>query len=31
MKDRKIHGESNLWSAAQRQKKVYRFEARVGF
>ena len=25
-KDRKIHGESNVWSTAQRQKKIYRFD-----
>ena len=23
MKDRNIHGESNVWSTAQRQKKIY--------
>ena len=23
LKDRKIHGESNVWSTAQRQKKIY--------
>ena len=31
MKYRKIHGESNVWSAAQRQKKIYRFDVHAGF
>ena len=31
MKDRKIHGESNVWSAAQRQKKIYGFVVHAGF
>ena len=26
MKDRMIHGESNVWSAAQSQKKIYGFD-----
>ena len=30
-KDSKIHCESNVWSAAQRQKKIYRFDVCVGF
>ena len=30
MKDRKIHGESNVWSIAQRQKKSYIFYAHAG-
>ena len=30
MKDRKIHGDSNVWSAAQR-KKILRFDAHAGF
>ena len=25
MKERNIHGESNVWSTAQRQKDIYRF------
>ena len=31
MKDRKIHGESNVWSTAQRQKKIYKFDVHAGF
>ena len=31
MKDRKIHGESNVWSAAQRERKIYRFNVCAGF
>ena len=31
MKDRKIHGECNVWSSVQRQKKIYRFNFHVGF
>ena len=31
MKNRKIHGESNVQSTAQRQKKIPRFDVRVGF
>ena len=30
MKDRKIHGESNVWSTAQRQKKINGFNVHVG-
>ena len=30
-KDRKIHGESNVWSTAERHKKIYRFDVRVRF
>ena len=26
----KIHGESNVWSAAQGQKKIYRFDVHAG-
>ena len=29
--DRKIHGESNVWSTAQRQKMIDRFDVCVGF
>ena len=29
-KDRKIHGESNVWSTAQRQKKINGFDIDVG-
>ena len=29
-KDRKIHGESNVWSAAQRKKKIFEFDAHAG-
>ena len=29
--DRKIHGESNAWSAAQKRKKIYGFDVHVGF
>ena len=31
MKDREIHDESNVWSATQRYKKIYRFDVDVGF
>ena len=31
LKDRKIHGESNVWSTAQRLKKIYRFYVNAGF
>ena len=31
MKDRKIHGESNVWNTAKRQKKIYRFYVHVVF
>ena len=31
MKDRQIHGESIMWSTAQRYKKIYRFDVHVGF
>ena len=31
MKDREIHGESYVWSTAQRKKKLYRFDVHVGF
>ena len=31
MKDRKIHGESNVWSTAQRQRKIYKFDVHAGF
>ena len=31
MKDRKIPGESNVWSTAQRQKKIYRYDVHAGF
>ena len=30
-KDRKIHDENNVWSTAQRQKKIYGFDVDVGF
>ena len=30
-KDRKMHGESNVWSTAQRQKKIYGFDVHAGF
>ena len=30
-KDRKIHSESNVWSTAERQKTIYRFDVDVGF
>ena len=30
-KDRKIHGESNVWSADQRQKKIYGFDVHFLF
>ena len=30
-KDKKIHGESNVWSAAQRQKNIYGFDVHAGF
>ena len=29
--DREIHGESNVWSAAQTQKKICGFDAYGGF
>ena len=31
MKDRMIHGESNVWSTSQRQKRIYGFDIHVGF
>ena len=31
MKDSIIHGESNVWSAAQRHRKIYGFDVHVGF
>ena len=31
MNDGKIHGESNVRSAAQRHKKIYEFDVNVGF
>ena len=31
MKDRKIHGESNVLSRAQSQKKICGFDAHAGF
>ena len=31
MKDRNINGESNVWSAAQRQKMIYGFDVHAGF
>ena len=31
MKDRKIHGESNVWSTAQSQKKIHGFDVVVEF
>ena len=31
MMDRDIHGESNIWSKAQRQKKINRSDVNVGF
>ena len=31
MKDEKIHGESNVWSTAHGQKKIYGFDVQVGF
>ena len=30
-KDKEIHGESNVWSTAQRQTKNNRFNVHVGF
>ena len=30
MKDRKIYDESNVWSTAQRQTKIYRFDVHAG-
>ena len=30
MKDRKIHGESNVWSTALRYKNIYIFDVHVG-
>ena len=29
MKDKKIHGASNVWSIAQRHKNIYRFDVYV--
>ena len=29
--DRKIHDESNVWSAAKRQKMIYKFDVHAGF
>ena len=31
MKDREIHGESNVWSTAQIHKKIYGIDIDVGF
>ena len=31
MKDKMIHGENNVWSTAQRQKKIYGFDVHAGF
>ena len=31
MNDMKIHGESNVWSTAQLQKKIYGRDVYVGF
>ena len=31
MKDREIHGESNVWSRVQRWKKIYGFDVHAGF
>ena len=31
IKNRKIHGDSNVWSIAQRQKIIYIFDVDVGF
>ena len=31
MRDREIHGESNVWSAALRQKKIYGLDVHAGF
>ena len=31
MKDRNIHGECHVWSAAKRQKNIYRFDVHAGF
>ena len=31
MKVRKTNGESNVWSAAQRQKKIYKSHVHAGF
>ena len=31
LKDRMIHGESNAWSTAKSQKKIYGFDVHVGF
>ena len=31
MKDREIHAESNVWSVAQRNKKIYEFDVHAGF
>ena len=31
MKDRKIHGESNMWNAAQKQKMFYGLDVHAEF
>ena len=31
MKDKEIHGESNVWSTDQRYKMIYRFDVHVVF
>ena len=31
MKDIGIHGDSNVWSTAQRQKKIYEFDVHAWF
>ena len=31
MMDRKIHGESSVWSASQRLKKIFGFDVHAGF
>ena len=31
MKDGNIHGEGNVWSTAEKQKKIYRFDVCFGF
>ena len=30
-KGREIHGKNNVWSAAQRLKKIYGFDVHAGF
>ena len=30
MKDRKTHSQSNAWSAAQRHKKIYKYDVHAG-